>query len=235
VKWDPGASNPHDPWSRFRCYKWLVSRRLARAIARIGHHAHGRVLDVGCGDKRFVPYCTESATQYIGLDYPTTFFGKPENVNVFGTALSLPFADASFDTVISFEVLEHVTNPQQMVAEIQRVLKPGGRVILTTPFLWGEHCQPHDYFRFTLYGLKRLFEDQGLSVLEQIRANGFWTFWAQRLVYYLAPIYGRRLTWLQTAVSFMVLLCASLLEQISPNDTDYTGSVIVGCKPVEAS
>jgi SAM-dependent methyltransferase len=235
VKWDPGARNPHDPWSRFRCYKWLVSRTLARAIARVGHHARGRVLDVGCGDRRFVPYCQTNTTQYIGLDYPITFFGKPENVHVFGTALSLPFADSAFDTVVSFEVLEHVTDGRRMVAEIQRVLKPGGHIILTTPFLWGEHCQPHDYCRFTVYGLKRLFEDEGLDVVEQLRANGFWTFWAQRLVYYLAPVYGRRLAWLHTAVTFMVLLCASLLEQLSPNDTDYTGSVIVGRKPAEVA
>ncbi len=234
MKWDPGARNPHDPWSRFRCYKWLVSRTLARAIARVGHHARGRTLDVGCGDRRFVPYCQTNDTQYIGLDYPVTFFGKRENVHVFGTALNLPFADDAFDTVLSFEVLEHVTDSRRMVAEIQRVLKPGGHIILTTPFLWGEHCQPHDYGRFTVYGLKRLFEDEGLHVVEQLRANGFWTFWAQRLVYYLAPVYGRRLVWLHTAVTFMVLLCASLLEQLSPNDTDYTGSVIVGRKPVEA-
>src|SRR5919108_4065831 len=232
MKWDPGPRNPHDPWTRFRCYKWLVTRSLARAIAHVGHHAHGRILDVGCGDKRFADYCSQHATRYIGLDYPTTFYGKSENVQVFGTALCLPFQDGSFDTVVSFEVLEHVTDPRQMVAELQRVLRPGGRIILTTPFLWGEHCQPHDYFRFTLYGLKRLFEDTGLDVVHQERANGFWTFLGERLCYYLAPVFGRRLAWLHTALSFMVLLCSSLLEQLSPGNTDYTTSVIVGAKPV---
>jgi SAM-dependent methyltransferase len=234
MKWNPGPPNPRDPWTRFRSYKWLVTRSLARTIARVGHHAHGRVLDVGCGDKRFARQCGERVTKYIGLDYPTTFAGRDDNVEVFGTALALPFASATFDTVVSFEVLEHVTNPRAMVEEIARVVRPGGRVILTTPFLWGEHCQPHDYFRFTLYGLRQLFEDAGLEVLVQERANGFWTLAGERLCYYLWPVYGRRLGWLHTAVSFMILVCASLLEQLHPSDTDYTTSVIVGLKPTEA-
>lgn len=234
MKWEPGRANPADPWTRFRCYKWLVTRTLARAVSRVGHYARGRILDVGCGDKRFAAYCRAQATSYVGLDYPTTFFGSAENVEVFGSALDLPFADATFDTVVSFEVLEHVTDPARMVREIRRVLKPGGHVILTTPFLWGEHCQPHDYFRFTQYGLARLFAEAGLSVHHQEAANGFWTVAGERLCYHLLPVYGRALAWLHASVSFTILLCASILDQINPGTTDYTTSVVVGTRTAEA-
>jgi SAM-dependent methyltransferase len=234
MKWTIGAVNPNDPWTRFRSYKWLITRALARAVAAVGHHARGRVLDVGCGDKRLAQYCLAQADLYIGLDHPATFGGRPENVEVFGTALALPFPDGTFDTVVSFEVLEHVPDSRGMVAELQRVLKPGGRLILSTPFLWGEHCQPHDYFRFTVFGLRRLFEDAGLAVLEQRRVSGFWTVAGERFCYYLWPLYGRRLAWLHTLVSWWVLVCASLLEHLHPGDTDYTSSVVVGMKPAAA-
>ena len=108
MKWDFGPANPADPFTRFSCYKWLVARSLSRTIARAAKHASGRLLDVGGGDKRFAPYFASYAEKYISLDHPSTFYGNPRNVDVFGTALELPFADDCFETVASFEVLEHV-------------------------------------------------------------------------------------------------------------------------------
>jgi SAM-dependent methyltransferase len=230
MKWDFGAVNPADPFTRFSSYKWLATRSLARLIGRAARHASGRLLDVGCGDKRFAHYFAGFVDRYVALDYPTTFLGKEDNVDVFGTALDLPFKDEYFDTVVSFEVLEHVTDSRRMLTEIRRVLKPGGALILTTPFLWGEHCQPHDYFRFTVYGLRSLLMETGFEIREQRRANGFWTFWGQRFCYYLWPVFGRHLGWMHTSLSFMILICASLLEQLDPVDTEYTTSAAVAIK-----
>lgn len=230
MKLDFGPANPGDPWTRFSSYKWLVTRSLARTIARAARHASGMLLDVGCGDKRFARYFAGRVDRYVALDYPTTFFGSPRSVDVFGTALQLPFEDARFDTVVSFEVLEHVPDSRRMLAELRRVLKPGGVLILTTPFLWGEHCQPHDYFRFTVYGLRQLLADAGFEIREQQRANSFWTFFGERFCYYLWPVFGRRLSWLHTSLSFMVLVCASLLEQLHAVDSEYTTSLVVGVK-----
>jgi SAM-dependent methyltransferase len=151
-------------------------------------------------------------------------------VDVFGTALALPFADGTFDTVVSFETLEHVTDSTTMIAELRRVVKPGGAVIISVPFLWGEHCQPYDYFRFTTFGLRHLFESAGLRVVHQARVGGFWTFYGQRLAYYLAAVYGRRLGWLSTSLAFGVLTCASLLESLHPVETEYCMSVVVGTR-----
>ena len=232
MRWALDRPNPGDPWTRFSCYKWLITRTFGRLVAPTARHAHGRILDVGCGDRRVAHYFSAVADRYIGLDYPTTFYGQRDNVDVFGTALMLPFQDDSFDTVVSFEVLEHVTNPQAMVAELQRVVKPDGRVILTTPFMWGEHCEPHDYFRFSVYGLRRLFEDVGLEVVEQRRAGGFWTFFGQRLCYYLHHVFGPRLAWMHTSLSFMILVCSSLLERLDLVTTEYANSLIVGRRPI---
>jgi SAM-dependent methyltransferase len=226
--------NPRDPWTRLSCYKWLVTRTLARAIARVAPGVAGRVLDVGCGDRRFAGYFTQ-AGRYIGLDHPATFAGRREHVDVFGTALSLPFRDRAFDAVVSFEVLEHVPDTGAMLGELARLVRPGGTLVLTAPFLWGEHCQPHDYFRFSVYGLRQLLTERGFTVVAQRRANGLWTLLGERLCYALAPVYGRRLTWVHASLSFLILACAWLLERLHPVDTDYTTSVIVARRPLEAT
>jgi len=81
------------------------------------------------------------------------------------------FADAAFDAVFLMEVLEHVIAPEQAMAEIRRVLVPGGRLVLSTPFLFEIHEAPHDYYRFTEHGLRHLLRGFGSCRIE--RRNGY--------------------------------------------------------------
>ena len=82
-----------------------------------------------------------------------------------------PFADASFDAVFLLEVLEHVPTPERAIAEIRRVLAPGGRRVLSTPFAFEIHDAPHDYYRFTEHGLRHLLRDFASFTL--VRRNGY--------------------------------------------------------------
>jgi len=81
------------------------------------------------------------------------------NVNVVGDAHNIPFEDNSFDSIICNAVLEHVPNPQRVVDEFIRVLKPGGLVYVEVPFLFFYHGYPNDYHRFTQHGLKNMLSD----------------------------------------------------------------------------
>jgi len=74
-----------------------------------------------------------------------------------GDAHNLPFEDNSFKFILCTEVLEHLHTPHQAISEMKRVLQPGGTLILTTRFVYPIHDAPHDYFRFTKYGLEHLF------------------------------------------------------------------------------
>jgi SAM-dependent methyltransferase len=85
---------------------------------------------------------------------------------VVGDAHHLPFAPGSFDLIISTEMLEHTAEPQRIVDEIRRVLRPGGRLLLTTRFIFPLHDVPGDYFRFTNYGLAHLFRDWSEATVE---------------------------------------------------------------------
>lgn len=126
-------------------------------------HARGRLLDCGCGD---VPYygvykahvsettCIDwgqSAHQCVHLDAEVDLNG------------ALPFADASFDTVLLADVLEHIASPARLLGEIARVLSPGGALIVMVPFLYRVHEEPHDYYRYTQFGLEALVRETGLT------------------------------------------------------------------------
>jgi len=143
---------------------WLVLHELSRDVARaLATHARGRLLDVGCGER---PYqgLPSAVTQWVGFDDATN-----AGADVHGDADALPFADASFDTVLCTQVIEHVREPAAVIAECARVLRPQGTLILSAPQYWEVHEEPHDYFRFTPAGLRTLLERAGLNVLELIR------------------------------------------------------------------
>jgi len=117
-----------------------------------------KTLDVGCGSS----YYSEYFPDRIGFDI--TF---RDGVNIIGDAISLPFGDESFEFVLCTEVIEHLKEPQRAIGEMWRVLKPKGRLLLTTRFVFPLHDTPYDYYRFTKYGLRYLLRDWKILVIEE--------------------------------------------------------------------
>jgi SAM-dependent methyltransferase len=165
-------------------HNWLIHHLCTRAVKRHAGLLSGRVLDVGCGRKPYAAILRPRCAAYLGMDRPQSTYGTGA-VDVAGDALRLPFRAAAFDAVVSFQVLEHVPEPQQFLTEVFRVLKAGGTVLLATPFLWGEHEEPHDYYRFTRYGLRYLAEHAGFEVLSIEADTGFLAMAVLRLNYWL--------------------------------------------------
>jgi SAM-dependent methyltransferase len=137
-------------------------------------HARGRILDAGAGTTAYAPVLLKLASEYISLDISDER-AKPRIV---GSLLALPFSDGSFDTVFCSQVLEHVPEPKIALRELQRILVPGGVLILTAPHLAYLHNEPHDYFRFTRHGLAHLCIAAGLQVEEIRPAGGLLSFLA---------------------------------------------------------
>jgi SAM-dependent methyltransferase len=84
----------------------------------------------------------------------------------FYTGKQFPLDSSSFDVVLCNQVLEHVFNPEEFLDEVNRVLKPNGKLILTVPFVWDEHEQPFDYARYSSFGLAHLLKNAGFEILE---------------------------------------------------------------------
>jgi SAM-dependent methyltransferase len=77
---------------------------------------------------------------------------------------AIPVEDDRFDRIICNQVLEHLPEPGAALAELNRVLKPGGRILLTAPLYFSEHQVPYDFYRYTRYSLRRLFEHAGFQI-----------------------------------------------------------------------
>lgn len=166
------------PWERAPILEFMFER--ARAIPQ-----DARVLDVGAGD---APYAELFAhTDYVTLDWDRSPHEGARTAAVSASADAIPLPDASFDVVVLTQVLEHVRRPAAVLAEIARVLCPGGTLLATVPFAWELHEEPHDYWRFTSYALAALLEEAGLdaiaveprsdslSALAQLMTNVSWT------------------------------------------------------------
>ncbi len=152
---------------------YLPRRKLYSFIKSESNHIQGRTLDIGCGEK---PYAhLFSCTEYIGIDIETTEkYHEKHKTDLFYNGVDLPFENNSFDSIVCFEVLEHVFEPEKIVNEMFRVLKPGGSILLTTPFIWNEHEIPYDYGRYSYFGLKDLFTKNGFIISKQKRIlSGF--------------------------------------------------------------
>lgn len=143
--------------------QWLLEDKR-KLVQWLRESARGCVLDVGCAD-RWVEGCLSEQCRYIGLDYPATgreMYGA--HPDVFADAGRIPFVDASVDTVVALEVVEHLRYPGEALREIARVLRPGGKLLLTIPFLYPIHDAPHDYQRLSIHGLERDVQATGLCV-----------------------------------------------------------------------
>lgn len=139
---------------------YFARKGLHRHIVALAPKVHGKILDVGCGTKPYQMYF--DVKEYIGLEIE----GKKKNADRYYDGKIIPFANESFDSVITSQVLEHVFNPDGFLLEINRVLKPGGVLLLTVPFVWDEHEQPFDYARYSSFGLCHLLENHGFEISE---------------------------------------------------------------------
>lgn len=118
----------------------------------------GKVVDVGAGESPFMHLLNSAAAEYIGLDtHDAKKFGYANSRIIEFDGSHLPFEDNSVDHFICTEVLEHVEEPQQLIAEMYRVTKPGGRGVITIPWSARYHFIPHDYRRYTPTLLRKLF------------------------------------------------------------------------------
>lgn len=104
----------------------------------------------------------------------------------------LPIANCVADTVISISVLEHLRHPEVMLGEAFRILKPGGTLILQTPFQWHIHEAPYDYFRYTPFALRSMLEDAGFKQVAVTPLGATFTTIGMKLNYWLAAKIGRK-------------------------------------------
>jgi SAM-dependent methyltransferase len=144
---------------------YLARRGLYRSIKELGGYIVGKTLDVGCGKKPYEKLFNSS--KYVGMDIENPGHSHVgENIDVYYDGGTFPFKKSEFDSVVTNQVLEHVLKPESFIREIKRVLKKGGYLLLTVPFVWDEHEKPNDYRRYTSFGIRDLLENNGFKIVK---------------------------------------------------------------------
>lgn len=141
------------------------------------------VLDAGCGDAPYKHLFTDM--RYETADFAQSDRPYAEQITYVCDLKSIPAKNNRFDYIVFNQVLEHIPEPQAVLDELYRVLKPGGKMICTAPLMYHEHEQPYDFHRYTQFGWKHLLEKSGFTIERLDWLEGFFGLCG----YYMETIY----------------------------------------------
>lgn len=161
---------------------YFLMRRLQRQAIRLAVAAvpvTGSLIDVGCGQK---PHrdLFPGIHPYDGIDFGGYSINKDFSAGRpdlefppdYTSTWTLPFPDASYDHGAAFEVLEHHPEPRRALSELARVIRPGGYIFLSWPFMFPLHEEPHDFFRYTHHAMDRMAAKAGFEPMGHWRTGG---------------------------------------------------------------
>ncbi len=213
------------------CRSWLQGRHLLPAMARYGNSSQGRVLDLGCGSSPWRSYFSR-ASAFIRMDR----YAVDPDVIVINDIYRLPLGDRDVDTVLLSRMLGDIPDQPRLMAELARVLTPGGRILVYEAISYPQHDLPHDYWRVLPAGLTWAAGRAGLVVEELIHCGGYATQLAVQLnTFVIADLGG---FWLTRPVAAGLraatnLTCAAI-DRAMPRPalaTDYFASLVKRASP----
>ncbi|MGE0267281.1 MAG: class I SAM-dependent methyltransferase [Candidatus Omnitrophota bacterium] len=172
---------------------------VKQILPAIDLYCRGKLLDIGAGHMPLKRILENKVGPYDTLDVEA----RTGNVTFIGSVLDMHMIQAGvYDTAVSFAVLEHVPDPFRAVAEINRILKIDGYFLLSLPHVSRLHEIPHDYFRFTEFGIKALLEKNGFEIIELQRSGTLLSLLAHQISTVLIgltwhiPVFNQFIFWL---------------------------------------
>ncbi|MDP2760793.1 MAG: methyltransferase domain-containing protein [Sideroxyarcus sp.] len=215
---------------------WLAHKMNNVYVTSLLSNVRGVVYDLGCGKRPYERDILRVAECYVGVDWSNTLHGLSADI-VADLNKPLPIENEVADSVTSFQVMEHLCEPQVMLDEAFRILRSGGAVYITVPFQWWIHEAPYDYFRYTRYGLKYMLEKAGFVDVVVEESTGFWVMWFLKLNYQTARLVRGPLPlrWV-IRMCFLPLwfvnqLLAPVMDRYWPAPEETTGYSVSARKP----
>lgn len=156
---------------------FLNGKGLYKSAVKTSKYIKGLVLDVGSGKSAYLDIYREAndTFRYFSIDYPASrevMLVESDKPDIYGDAHYLPFKNAVADVVLFNQVLEHVPEPNQVLGEISGLLKKGGNLVISVPFIYQIHGEPFDFYRYTKYGVTYLLKKNGFEI-EEFMPNGY--------------------------------------------------------------
>ncbi len=209
---------------------FFLRKGLYRHVQRNSRHLEGRLLDFGCGRK---PYRNLFAVkEYVGVDIEVS--GHSHNnsqIDVYYDGKTLPFDNETFDSFLCSEVFEHLFNLEDIVVEINRVVKKGGRGLITVPFAWPEHEIPYDFARYTSFAMRDILERNGFRVLTVEKSGHFFECIIQLFTMYIYTLFHTKNQALNTLFTMIFIspfnIAGLVLAAIFPKKQDLFHNLVV--------
>lgn len=210
----------------------LYDRALADALWSERLRVRGTVVDLGCGMKPYQEWLGGSATRWLGVDVPASATGRPR-ADAFALGDALPLKDGIADCVLSTQVIEHVPRPWGVFTEASRILRPEGALIVTAPQAQWLHEEPHDYYRYTKYGLAELARAAGLEPVRVVPFGGLFALLGFLVASHVPTLRAREGSpwWhVRRGSQAVIQWTAALLDRALPVPGDTMGNMLVAVK-----
>lgn len=207
---------------------YIARTSIFRSLSKNCRSFTGSLLDVGCGKMAYREFILGNSMvrKYTGLDIESALdYGGPKP-DVTWDGIKMPFEDDSFDCAMATEVFEHCPDPEIIMNEIFRVLKPGGKLFFTVPFLWPLHEIPHDEYRYTPFALDRLLTRSGFNEVD-IKALGGWDASLAQMLGLYAKRRGIPTPFLRYSFSMLAIPIIRLLLFMDKRPSNFDGGYMI--------
>ncbi len=155
------------------------SKRMAQYIAAfynafIPKYCSGKLLDLGCGNVPMYDFYKNFVSEVVCVDWQFSEHSQFHLDLACDLNSRIPLGDQLFETIILSDVIEHLTDIRSLFKEIERLLVPGGKLLINYPFMYSLHETPYDYCRYTHFYIEQICLNNGLQILEKIQfGNSF--------------------------------------------------------------
>lgn len=218
-------------------HNWLIYRISDKFIELNKQYYKGTLVDLGCGESPYESYFLQYSDKYIGVDWENTSHNSKATI-LSDLNNSINLDNNSADTIVSFSVMEHLYNPQQFLNESFRILKKDSHIILQVPWQWHIHEAPHDYFRYTPFGLEYMLKKSGFKEIKISAQSGYFTtaclkfnYFLVRLIYKLPKIIMYPLAFLCLPIWTLGQLLAPLLDKLDKEwNREAVGFIVIAKK-----
>lgn len=223
--------------SNRRLHNWLIYDLNDKWLNYSLKYVNGVLFDLGCGEMPYKDGFNQYITNYIGVDWEESIHENKADI-IADLNKILPIKDCTADTIISLSVIEHLYDPQVFLIESFRILKNNGYMILQVPWQWMIHEAPFDFYRYTPFGLKHLFQKAGFTIVELIPTCGYFSTTAMKFNYFSLKwsnsqnIFFRRIIKsILVPVWFINQCIAPILDKLDKNwEDECQGFFVIGKK-----